>query len=60
MTTYAVLFCGSLVGLYSAATDAANVAKQLQGSTVVSCLVNSETDTGALLLQNVSTAGMVR
>ena len=57
---YAVLWHGSLIGLYTAITDASNVAKMLQGSAVVSCEPNAETSTGAQVLQNVSTAGMVR
>ena len=57
---YAVLWNGSLIGIYTSISDSANVAKQLQGSTVVSCSINSETDTGRVLLQNVSTAGFTR
>ena len=50
---YAVLVPGSLVGLYTAATDAVNVGKALHDSSVVSCLLNAETTTGSILLQNV-------
>ena len=57
MTTYIVLYLGSVVGLYTCITDASTVAKALPHSTVVSCKLNSETDTGRQVLQNVSTSG---
>jgi len=60
MTTYIVLYLGSVVGLYTCITDASIVAKSLPHSTVVSCKLNSETDTGRQLLQNVSTAGFTQ
>lgn len=60
MTVYTVLYLGSLVGLYSSLTDASIAAKALPQSTIVSCKLNSETDTGKQLLQNVSTAGFTR
>ena len=50
MVVYAVLWHGSLIGLYTSTSDAANVGKQLQSSTVVSCSLNGETDTGSQLL----------
>jgi hypothetical protein len=60
MTTYSGLYLGSVMGLYSCITDASIVAKALPHSTVVSCKLNSETDTGRQLLQNVSTAGFTQ
>ena len=60
MTTYIVLYLGSVVGLYTCITDASIVAKALPHSTVVSCKLNSETDTGRQLLQNVSTASFTQ
>jgi len=57
MTTFIVLYRGSVVGLYSCITDASIVAKALPHSTVVTCKLNSETDTGRQELQNASTGG---
>ena len=57
MTTYIVLYLGSVIGLYSCITDASIVAKSLPHSTVVSCKLNSETDTGRQVLQNIIMAG---
>ena len=51
MKTYIVLYLGSLVGVYSSPVDAATVAKALDKSVVVSCRLNSETDTGKALLR---------
>ena len=60
MTTYIVLYLGSVVGLYSCVTDASLVAKALPHSTVVSCKLNSETDTGRQVLQNASMGGFTQ
>ena len=60
MTVYVVLYLGSLVGLYTSLTDASIAAKALSQSTIVSCKLNSETDTGTQLLQNVSMAGFTQ
>ena len=60
MTTYIVLYIGSVVGLYSCITDAAIVAKTLPQSTVVSCKLNSETETGKMLLANPSAGGVAQ
>ena len=60
MTVYIVLFHGSVVGLYSCVTDAACVAKALPQSSLVSCKLDQETDTGTMLLANVSVAGLTR
>lgn len=60
MTVYAVLYLGSLVGLYTSLTDASIAAKALPQSTLVSCKLNSETTTGTQLLQNVSMAGFTQ
>ena len=60
MTTYIVLYHGSVVGLYSCITDATIVAKALLHSTVVSCKLNSETDTGRQVLQNASMGGFTQ
>jgi hypothetical protein len=57
MTTYVVLYLGSVIGLYTCVTDASIVAKALPHSTMVSCKLNSETETGRQLLQNVSMSG---
>ena len=54
MRTYAVLWHGSLVGIYSCAVDAAIAAKRLDRSTVVACQLNGETSTGAALLANLT------
>ena len=54
MTTYIVLYLGSVVGLYSCTTDAACVAKALPHSSIVACKLNSETDTGRQVLQGDS------
>ena len=50
MTCYIVLFHGSVVGVMSSAVDAAQIAKQLSPSSVVSCRLNALTETGAVLL----------
>ena len=60
MTTYIVLYLGSVIGLYSCVTDASLVAKALPHSTVVSCKLNSETDTGRQVLQNASMGGFTQ
>ena len=60
MTTYIVLYHGSVIGLYSCITDATIVAKALPHSIVVSCKLNSETDTGRQVLQNASTGGFTQ
>ena len=60
MTTYIVLYLGSVVGLYTCITDASIVAKALPHSTVVSCKLNSETDTGRQVLQNASMGGFTQ
>ena len=60
MTVYAVLYLGSLVGLYTSLTDASIAAKALPQSNIVSCKLNSETDTGTQLLQNISTSGFTQ
>ena len=48
---YAVPVHGSLVGLYTAVSDAVNVVKALHDSTVVSGWLNAETHVGSILLQ---------
>ena len=60
MTVYTVLYLGTVVGLYTSIVDASTVAKSLPHSIVASCKLNSETETGAQLLQNVSMAGLTR
>jgi hypothetical protein len=60
MTVYTVLYLGTVVGLYTSVVDASIVAKSLPHSTVTSCKLNSETETGTQLLQNVSAAGFTR
>ena len=60
MTTYIVLYLGSVIGLYSCTTDARIVAKSLPHSSIVSCKLNSETDTGRQVLQNISMGSSTR
>ena len=60
MTVYTVLYLGTVVGLYTSIIDASMVAKSLPQSNISACKLNSETDTGAQLLQNVSVAGFTR
>ena len=43
MIIHTVLYRGELVGLYSCATDAAEMAKRYPGSRIVLCRLNSET-----------------
>ena len=60
MTVYTVLYLGTVVGLYTSIVDASTVAKSLPQSTITSCKLNSETETGAQLLQNASGGGFTR
>ena len=49
---YAVLYHNQLVGLYTSATDANMVVKQLHGAVIQECRLNTETDVGGQLLRN--------
>ena len=51
MRAYCVIYLGSLIGIYTSPVDAAAVARALEKSVVVSCVLNSETETGKSLLQ---------
>ena len=50
MVIHVVLWHGSLIGLYTCATDAAVASKPLHRSTVVTCHLNAESEHGAQLL----------
>ena len=52
MKVYCVIYLGSLLGAYSSPVDAATVAKALDKSVVVSCMLNGETTTGKALLRS--------
>jgi hypothetical protein len=52
MMVYCVLWNATLVAVMTCATDAAEVAKGLHGSTVTTCHLNDYSDTGKLLIQN--------
>ena len=52
MIVYCVLWNGTLVAVMTCATDAAEVAKGLHGSTVTTCHLNDYSDTGKLIVQN--------
>ena len=56
MSAYIILFHGSVVGVMTSAVDAAQIAKQLSPSSVVSCRLNALTDTGAVLLMKPAPA----
>ena len=50
MLIHVVLWHGSLIGLYTCATDAAVASKALHHSTVVTCHLNAETANGTVPL----------
>ena len=47
---YAVIFHNQMIGVYTCMPDAVMVAKQLHGSVIQSCRLNTETEIGAKLL----------
>ena len=52
MLCYCVIHMNVLVGVYSSAVDAHLVAKQLIGSVIQECRLNTETLAGGKLLQS--------
>ena len=49
---YCVIFHNQLLGVYTCMPDAVAVAKLMRGSVIQECRLNTETETGATLLQN--------
>eukprot|EP01044_Picomonas_judraskeda_P022064 COSAG03_NODE_5379_length_1264_cov_1.239485_2_plen_66_part_00 len=51
---WVVIYYSTLIGVYTCAVDAMVVSNLISGSTVHTCLLNSETDTGKELLPGIT------
>jgi hypothetical protein len=51
---WVVIYYGTLIGVYTCAVDAVLVSNLVSGSTVHTCFLNSETETGQELLPSIT------